>query len=424
MIHEAPERSSEQSSVIIPPEFRPEPYKSAGDLAVDVTIWTRDKIDDEGILLLQERANRLLQLALNANPDNVESDQDYEMFRLKNEIVEVFDILKRKRGVELGERCIRALEEKTRGQNFEIMMRARGLEQLLVNRPHLAGERGASDVRDFLFQRGDASLKSQPFIREFAKDPEKFAHIVERMEEELKEEPRGDESDYVLAQYQYLFPLLKAHELNLKWIRALKGDLEKRPTEDAMRKRVEPLLRVPALRNLIETSKFSADSDTTDKELERVERAITKWFEEKSPEVHLTYNFISKRERDSTNKRTGGADYNDYVFLNFIRNENGTFSTLLSEKLGVRTFMDHEGGQSPYRIHALLEELREKFPEAKMTNPLARDESMEHAWRDYGHVDLEYRQMQAKIEGVDKNTALSLCKQAFANVRETRSASS
>jgi hypothetical protein len=423
-MREQPQDDFSKTPLVIPPEFRPELYKNAGDLCMEITVWTRDKIDDEGILSLQEKTNLLFQLALDANTENVESDQDYQIYRLQEEIKKEYEKIKEKRKQELIDRSLEALFTIQKEITFDLLMAMRSLEKLLLDNPDLLKAYSSYKMIEYFFIVPDPEKSYQKqFNKEAALSLEGLEKIITLLEKNLSQEPEENRNIQILLRYQQILPVTKAQLANLKWIKLLKSKTILKRSEEEIKKRIEPLLKNTRFKNIFEPQNFSADPDTSPEKLESIRDSLEKWLNGNNQQASFTYNFVSQQERNSKREKKEGSDYNDYLNLVLERNPNQNFDLSLSEKLGVRTFLENQERDIPYKIKEILEKLKEKFPKINITNPLKKDSNMEKAWQDYGHIDLEYRQLQIKIESADKDSSRVLIEAVFQRViknQETR----
>lgn len=413
-------QKSEERPLLESPIKDPEYLRDAERIAADVIVWTWDKVDQEGMLDLRERANALAELVGRARETtgNVESDMHVNIGVRAAELKQLY----REQTVRsldwLVERCAvlhdgaeRGIDELVRQLRSAI---ARGREE---------EGRGGTDhlLYEALRILGQTNMETsdalQAFLRHMAARPKSAEPPSERMRVFV-----GMIQD--LAASFRIRKKLEQLEQRIVALRDEKSDLQSGIRLRTIEKNVENIRNALARMFVIHEKdmKRVIPTEATPDDISRAKESTERWLTNATTGETLTYfhESVGEDEQQQLERQHGGTDYSDRVVITVTKSAAEQYRLFVSETLGVRSYIS---GRQPSIFPALQEMLRELEGKTAgqgitLTLPTPADEKMRQTWTNYGHVDGNYRQTQVSIENLTTEITLALTRRLINTIAE------
>lgn len=389
----------------------------AHKLAGKVTGWTRGKIDQSGIMELQESANELSETTLRYEDQmhNAESDLHCKILARMEQVRKQFEALKKREVVERVEDIIRALREE---KEENCSLATVGIA-ILLHKKIKDNYESPRDQRALQIIGVQNLPMKENFLEDLLKNKDEFnkkttdlkAHYLEATSDEKNTDGRTIIIGRLL---QELYTAEMANRILEKYNELLKNirDPGKKISWDKVEQKIEKDLptiikALPKFHEKIQEKVITFTSDENKETWEEKVKEIERWIEKntsaKGTKLEIQHDFISEEERERLIKENGKADYGDYVKMN-VTAQNGKFNVFLSEMLGIRSISRNPS----VPVHFKLTPVTENNSLANIKRPWDRDENFYHTLKVAAHIDGEYRQYQAEFNAISKAETQSL----------------
>jgi|GEM_PF-2093731 hypothetical protein len=374
----------EQSQRALPIERQPDYYRKPTILCGEITAWTRGKMDEECVVELQDRTNKLAKKLVKMSILNVESDQHAHVLNESHFLRERFETVRKKLIAEK----IRFIREVSKDRFFahteDIAVSIKTLIENLENWPENMHE----DIQHFSQVIKGKDLKRKSAYFDFRKAHKTFLSQKKRLN--VPRLLKADIADYLEAGYLYF------------WSDFLLRKLDEQEDLSRVEEQVGSVYE-----HVQKSSKFSLETQSpfSEGELQQGVAQIKKWLNNAFVGTSFLYNheFVSEEEKEKKKQAYGGSDYSDHLRVKFTavsREGETVFDVFISETLGAATFAREQKMQTDFALKNFLEDI---LPQIMKEKDLT--ESDVSMWNEYKHVDRECRMIQGKITGLTREEA-------------------
>ncbi|MDP2632012.1 MAG: hypothetical protein Q8P30_04600 [Candidatus Uhrbacteria bacterium] len=387
----------------LPLEMLPSYMQDAIILAKDVTIYTRDKLNDEKILSLQQHTNDLVEAfrAEEKRVDDVESDAHIKILRLTSEIKSEFFSVRKHRALEtLLEIEIEAkaiVMEKKKTVLFAIDQ---------IDTTKLIPDEKKADVKR-LMNECISSTNSTDRIK-----------IIDLLKSEFD--------------LDYMFYTVLVHFVNIKdvvnFLRFKKKQVKNLIIDNiddieniAEYAKQESINMFPRLKGRLIKKEILIPTESSTEQINLYKEDVFEWI--KNPkskrQLEFVYEFIGPDEQRQFARKHGGSDYGDYVrckiSVSDIAGIERHFSFLINEMIGVASFTRLNDFEPEFRTEDTLKTFAADVNEEskKIIEPNISNQDTKDFFKKYSHVDREFRQFQASFTELSRGQAEALIKLIF-----------
>jgi hypothetical protein len=379
----------------------PQTMRQAMDICSEVTLFTRGKSAEPGILKLQDKVNEIFELIQFAQPDNVESDEQTKIGAAAEDLRQEFGGIKKTivkflvKNLESQENFMRkvVLESKKKG-----LLKTAKSQFELQEKVRVAS--GKSEDLEKLKSIKDEYLKT---IEESdIENPED----LEKLSEKLVAWSKIYWSDLIDAYLGVWIPEVFEAIQDLQKLREQAEKLNEKShvneIEDLKKQADKKWSAIRKEQNIQESPyekmALAIDKPVADESFEKTMAKAREWFEK-------SRNNDALKLRVELLPDKGKNTFTDSVYLSVInktkRGADASFDLLLTEYLGVRQFIDN-GKFEIKEILADLEAAAGEVESLRIEDPKAKDAVFEKKWHDYGHVDSDYRQLTGEFGKLNK----------------------
>lgn len=393
----------------------PENYREGIELSSEVTLWTRDKIDNPGILELQEKANELYKMIQGTNTFNTESNKDHHLTLLVSELKIAFKEAKKKNSEYL-------INEASRWRDLAQELSEENISR--INETKERYMRAAENWRKKISSNPEATRQSQRF-------DEIIALIGEKNLSDREEIIQICETGKTILD-PTMFDLLNRLRLNQLISHRMDFALKKfGSTDEALidshitKTRNFVFRHYPDFLRKLNDLSISISSEINPVDLAELENKIMSWVNgsQKNSRCSFSYNFISEKERQEKSKLYGGADHSDYIHIELLNsNLNGqnSFTAELSESLGVGTIAREQNFSKKFRLQEIIPEIQGLGNQFAVTGLDKVSDETVAFFKEYLHVDNDKRQCHLSLKDLSLEQAQNLLDKVFSLIGQNQ----
>ncbi|MBU0546114.1 hypothetical protein KKA13_02565 [Patescibacteria group bacterium] len=374
----------------------PQHLREACELCGEVTEYSRAHFFDERIPALQKKANELSEILLirQRQLDNAETDLDVRIGMLRSELENSYK-----------EAIKNNLEEETERVSLTSMDLARDEANVLplfdvyadkipVGRIY-PSEEFASLSEEELKRRGKECVKDLLKKGQTPQELRRLAVLFKNLGF-LRTPHYANVINYIKFIELYIF----TNTLKKRVQKA--GTLEKiKEVERTKESFFLEAVRDPDYKNIIERQRVSFFSSTADTERDKMKEKALKSVGAMPTgrELVLVYDALSENEMVKKSQAGISGDYSDKIVVKIKKDKLGNFSLSCNELLGAAKFAREENFNPSFHLQEILSIIDLG---GIVKKPLEADDGTKKTYKDYAHIDSEFRQLQAQINGVDK----------------------
>lgn len=402
------ESSKKESNV----EYKPEYIKDANKLCGDIILWTWNKYHTEDTLSLREQACELSELVLKSNPENVESDEHVQIG------VKTVDL--RQEYMSLVNKSLSRISDENsflRQKTTDIMVEMQDELDKTIRYQEVLVKANQGDP---LVAEACSILKNTGFS-----SPEQIKEFGKHMTDLMKGKKTGASADISFNTIYETLRRLRTAMSALPMLDKIEERIGKQDEDSKKEYRDaseviklekdsssihEQIIKALDLRNRQVNVELS--NDVEEKESKNVLNTVNQWLRnaESGESLRLSRDFLSKKEPYGKKRLKKGSDvavgasYGDVAIIRVDR-QGENYNIFVSEMLGVRTYAANDAFRLKSALMAISEALKDLDEKMEFVGPKQKDERMEQVWKDYSHIDSEYRQLQLSFKDLSKEKA-------------------
>lgn len=401
----------------------PQYIRDAEQIAANVTVWTWDKVDEEGMLPLREQANQLALLVERQRQEyrNVESDAHVRLGIKATELKRAYEKAARHHF----EQLLQNMEyQKTRIHERVGELQEEVREQGAIQKKIKPGGTFAyhPEIKEICLLLEQTGFESRAAIHDFMQRMAERSKGQEmplpeinvwlhRLADTLRKILFGYNALRTLPRYQKQYETQLASGGHWSGITLVEMEKQYLKLRDACFEQLQ-------LRDVrFETS---LANPLTTEELHRAQQRLATWLANAhtGEEIRYTHEFITDATAAELGKQKGAGEYCDRVIITAKKIRENEYAIFISEWLSVRAYVAQEQFKILPILRALEQEAQTRVDSAKtqLTVPKQRDAAMEFAWTNYAHVDANYRQAQIAISNLNRERLTTMIQQLFREI--------
>lgn len=418
-----PEKTKDNVESTFPLEY-PKYIRDAEQIAADVTVWTWNKVDEEGMLPLREQANELAELfeRQKKEHENVESDahvrlgvktaelerQYQEAARRHSEqVLQNMEYLKTRVGKFVDREKAEMSQEISRQQKIQPGSSLYNPEMKeICSLLQQTGFESAAMIHDFMQRMAERSKGKEISLPE-------INVWLHRLADTLRKILFGHNTMRTLTLYQRQYEARLARKGQWSGIELVEMEKRYANLRDACFDRLQLL---DARFEMALKNPLAPDDQ------HRAEQMLAVWLANarNGEEIRYLHEFITDVAVVELRKQKGGQDYNDRVVITAKKVAENEYTLFASEWLSVRAYVAGQQLKILPLLRALEQETRTGTDNAKtqLTVPKQHDTAMESNWMNYRHVDANYRQAQISISNLDRERITAIIQKLLREIAQ------